>query len=128
MNKSLTKKLNNLGYMAVKGSFKFGSIYSSQIEAGPWINQSNAYIGVTFQADSLTYYGWICLDTDANLDSIVVKDFAYNDIKNSSIAAGEGDTVSANIHTAFSTKEQPIVYSFNKNVYLHQLPLSGEFA
>jgi hypothetical protein len=128
---------NFAAYMAIKGSIIISSnyygYYSNQFAMGPWLGQTDAYAGLKFEKNGQIHYGWVRLGVDDNLDSIVVKDYAYYDVPNSTVLAGDtigllidttASDTSANI-ISFSKEELPVVYSFDKNVYLGNLPVSG---
>lgn len=50
---------------------------------------TDKYLGLRFQADGNTYYGWARLDCGADHHSFTIKDYAYNSTPDEMIVAGE---------------------------------------
>lgn len=58
-----------------------------------WAGQNDKYLGVRFETISgQTHYGWIRMSLNAKADSLVIKDFAYNNTPNQLILAGDFST------------------------------------
>jgi hypothetical protein len=66
--------------------------------AGYWINISDKYIGLKFIKDNNTYYGWARLTSTYSAISassliiggdLIIKDYAYNNVPNQPIVAGQ---------------------------------------
>jgi len=53
-----------------------------------WLGQTNKFIGVKFMIGANTYYGWIRI-TVSGTNVVTVVDWAYNDIADGTIAAGD---------------------------------------
>lgn len=65
-------------------TFSFSSSY------GPWAGLGgDRYLGVRFNIGGNTHYGWVRLEVPAGFTGVVVKDFAYEDIPNTTILAGD---------------------------------------
>ncbi len=54
--------------------------------SGLWIDVSNRYLGVKFQIDGETHYGWVRMTVDCNDGTIT--GYAYETVANQRIAAG----------------------------------------
>lgn len=54
-----------------------------------WNAVTDKYLGLKLIVGSNTYYGWVRLDVAQNGTSFTVKDYAYNNIPNQPILAGE---------------------------------------
>jgi hypothetical protein len=68
------------------------------ISSGTWLNEDNHYLGLSFQVNGETHYGWAKLSVDAvnvPLFRVTVTGYAYETIAGQSLAAGEisGDTL-----------------------------------
>jgi len=78
----------------------------------PWANTNelfpngDSYVGTTFKIGTNRYYGWILVNVNGSV--IKVKSYAYNDIANQSINAGQTTVLAV---TAFSNFE----FSFYPN-------------
>jgi hypothetical protein len=67
-----------------------GCMYFHHIE-GDWVNVSNRYLGVEFQINGKTHYGWARLSVQAGYVYIhaTLTGYAYEDIAGKSIKAGQ---------------------------------------
>ncbi|MCH2489431.1 MAG: T9SS type A sorting domain-containing protein [Flavobacteriales bacterium] len=79
------------GYTSVgeRGDLNYyGCAYSNS----QWCNTVvDGYLGVTFQFNGNTHYGWVRMDTDVNGSNLItVKDFAFDATPDTAIAAGDG--------------------------------------
>lgn len=54
---------------------------------GPWVNVSNRYLGLKFQIDGKTHYGWARLSVQTG--PLLVTGYAYETIPNRGILAGQ---------------------------------------
>jgi len=59
--------------------------------AGPWVNVSNRYLGLKFQIDGKTHYGWARLSTQSQGLQITatLTGYAYETIANKELHAGQ---------------------------------------
>jgi hypothetical protein len=66
--------------------------------AGYWLNVSDKYLGLKFNAGNKTYYGWARLSSSYSVSSashlivggqLIIKDFAYNSVPDQLILAGQ---------------------------------------
>ncbi len=55
---------------------------------GHFLGTSDQYIGLQLEVSAQHYFGWIRVDVSANADSLWIKDFAFEDLPNTAIAAG----------------------------------------
>lgn len=95
----------------------FQSLNFASCMIGNWCDITDGYLGVRFNIDGATHYGWIRLDVGQIPSSFVVKDYAYNSIADEAITAGQqtlsvGDLSSQNIE----------IKALNKHIALHNLP------
>ncbi|MDX2002132.1 MAG: T9SS type A sorting domain-containing protein [Chitinophagales bacterium] len=60
------------------------------VSVGNWISATDKYIGIKFQINGQTHYGWIRLDVQVTPTTpiIRIKDYAYEDVPNTPIVAG----------------------------------------
>lgn len=68
---------------------------SSLIENGHWLGASGKYAGLRLTLADQSYYGWIRLYVDSQAAVFSVHDFAMQSIPDSSILAGDRDTLTA---------------------------------
>ena len=85
-------KLNfndEIGHNHSIGASYMGSITYGSFRGGV----TDKYVGVRFNVNSVTYYGWMRLDVKADFSQIVIKDFAYESSPNALIKAGATSSV-----------------------------------
>lgn len=65
----------------------YGCAYSNST----WCNDvTDGYLGVSFQFDGNTHYGWVRMDTDVDGDNIItIKDYAFESSPDTAIGAGD---------------------------------------
>ncbi|MBA2611328.1 MAG: T9SS type A sorting domain-containing protein [Bacteroidetes bacterium] len=66
---------------------------TSGAQMGSFYGQGIRYIGVKLIVSGLTHYGWIKIDVASNATNFSVYKFAYQDIANTTVKAGEEDVV-----------------------------------
>jgi hypothetical protein len=121
---TITPEHNFVAYTSEMDSIQLGFAYFTYATGyGPWMGQSDKFLGVRFSLDEgVTYnYGWIRLDVTADFDSVTVKDYAYEETADKGIIAGSMSSLSAekilnnNNIFAFSFGEYVIVNAaFNR--------------
>lgn len=74
-------KFGTGGLMATCDTFN-GRFFSS----GNWINVENRYLGVKFQIDGETHYGWVRMNVSCNVGTIT--GYAYETVANRPLDAG----------------------------------------
>lgn len=88
---------------------------------GNWYpGYNNYYLGVRFiDAESCTHYGWIRLDVKPGVDTLIIKDYAYETKCDVGILAGDttGDTTAVVIME--NTLSNVNVYSFKNEVFVN---------
>jgi len=62
---------------------------SSSITGGNFLGTTGKYIGIRFADDGNTHYGWIQLDIASDASEITINGWAYNDVANGAITAGQ---------------------------------------
>ncbi|MBE0641085.1 MAG: T9SS type A sorting domain-containing protein [Bacteroidales bacterium] len=72
----------NGGYLTLAWLYTTGGTY------GNWFGATNKYMGLRFKIGTDWHYGWVRLDIPTDVSSMTVKDFAYEAIANTPIAAG----------------------------------------
>lgn len=68
---------------------------SSVINNGEWLGASGKYAGLRLTFADQSYYGWIRMDVDSQAAEFSVDDFAFQTIPDSSIIAGDRDTLTS---------------------------------
>ena len=58
------------------------------VSFGPWAGVDNGYMGLEFEADEQTYYGWARITTDYDDIYVVIHEWAYESTPGIGIAAG----------------------------------------
>lgn len=61
-----------------------------------WIGKSNKYVGFKFLINSKVHYGWIELSVNSKKD-VIIYGFAYEDVANKAIKAGEKNSSSTSV-------------------------------
>ena len=82
----------SLGDRAVLGNaFSYNPASVMFGTAGEFVNEGEKFIGVRFNISDSTHYGWIRVDLHMTSDStsLVVLDYAYEDVAGDSIMSGE---------------------------------------
>jgi len=103
-----------------KGGF-LGAAYSSSSNKGNFPGWGDRYIGVRFSIGTDTHYGWIRVNIPSTVDSIIIKDWAYQ--KRAGYGIVTGDTA-APVLTGASVNHIGVdTANFNiatdKNTYLY---------
>jgi len=62
---------------------------SSSITGGNFLGTTEKYIGIRFADAGNTHYGWIQLDIEPDASSVTINGWAYNDVANGAITAGQ---------------------------------------
>ncbi len=57
---------------------------------GVWMDVKDKFLGLRFKVSKDTYYGWIRLDVNRTVDTVIVKDYAYEKTPGKEIIAGAG--------------------------------------
>jgi hypothetical protein len=70
------------------GTLNFASCYLGN-GGSNWCGVADKFLGLKFQVDGNTHYGWARLDLSASGDSFTVKDYAYNSVPDEAIVAGQ---------------------------------------
>ena len=73
-------------YLAV--SYPSSTSYNFNTNVGNWGGAMGQFAGLKFKSGANTYYGWVRMDVDSAGTTIVIKDYAYQSIADSSIIAG----------------------------------------
>jgi hypothetical protein len=59
---------------------------------GPWHGQGERFLGLAFYIDGALHYGWARCTLAADLSTLTIHDFAYQDVAGASILAGDAGT------------------------------------
>ena len=79
---------------------------------GNFLGQNDKYIGVKFNISGNNHYGWILVDVSSIADSLTVKSYAYNDVPDQLIKAGQ--TVGIEDQSLNNVS----IYGFNNQIYI----------
>jgi hypothetical protein len=75
-----------------RGADYDSSVYSRHVY-GPWLNDTNRYVGVEFVIDGATHYGWIRMTTTAGKrryeTAFTITGYAYETVAGQAIKAGQ---------------------------------------
>jgi hypothetical protein len=80
--------VNNYGILASI----FASPYYGGFGVGEWDDVTDRYLGVWFTVGGNRHYGWIHMDAGPDCSELVIKGFAYEDIPDTPIDAGDQTT------------------------------------
>ena len=90
--------------------------YSSGVR-GNWSNKTDKYLGLRFNINGDTHYGWARLTVGVAGSEWVIKDYAYNTIPDEKINAGQ-KTLGVNSYVLTHIK----IVALNKSIALFNLP------
>lgn len=69
---------------------KATAMFSTALQmADNWAGKSDKYVGVRIKVNNHWNYGWVRITIPADLSKIIVKDYAVNEVADSSIHAGQ---------------------------------------
>lgn len=90
---------------------------------GNWVEVTDRYLGLKYDIDGNTHFGWLRLDVtdDGNW---TIKDYAYSNIPNAQIAAGQ--TMVLRTDKEFSTDVK--VFSYNQEISILNLTEESNYA
>lgn len=79
------------GVLAADVDVTITGFYSgtASYQLGQFSGVSDAFVGVNFDINGNTHYGWIRLDVAATADMITIKDYAYSQIPDGGLNAGQ---------------------------------------
>lgn len=83
---------------------------------GEFDNVKDKYLGIRFKISGSTHYGWIRLDVTSGVDSVIIKDFAYEQTAGTSINAGDTGGTTVGIEEVFLA--QTDFYASNGRIQL----------
>ncbi len=84
----------DLGWQPYGSIFwKFARFYTygagTPLEYGNWLGVSDQFVGLRMGVDGQNYYGWLRMSVDSMAGTLTIKDYAYQSIPDSAIAAGD---------------------------------------
>lgn len=85
---------NSGGYQTLAGMGIYtssGVVYYSGYY-GNWFGATNKYLGLRFKVGTNWHFGWVRMDVGATADFLTVKDFAFENVPNTGILAGDMGT------------------------------------
>jgi len=106
--------------------------YSNCIDSlSQWCDVTDKYLGLRFQIDGNTHYGWARLDVALDQNNWILKDYAYNSglatgrvrAEGASIKAGEGGPLGIDDNLFSNVK----ITALNKTIALFNLPQSTNY-
>ena len=84
--------------------------------SGYWLGgQTDKFLGVKFDIDGDFHYGWVRVDVGDDNHSFTVKDWAYDDVADADIEAGQTTGGGAAVHNVISENELT-AYSFGNTI------------
>ena len=105
---SMAKFISGSVTMAIEVTIGFSAT------RGYFIGQTDKYVGLKFKIGANTHYGWMLVDVSSTADTLIIKSYAYNDVPNQSINAGEG------IFVGVDEKElnNVSIYGYNNQIHI----------
>ena len=97
-------------------------VYASSCIYGKWCSATDQYLGLRFDINGNTHYGWAKLDADAVSLTWILKEFAFNATPGEPIKTGQ--TTLSTDNTVFSKVK---IVSTNKSITLFNLPQQTEY-
>ncbi|MCH8902928.1 MAG: T9SS type A sorting domain-containing protein [Bacteroidetes bacterium] len=91
--------------------------------AGNWPGATDKYLGLKFDIGGQTHYGWARLTISATAISFTIKDYAYEDIADTVILAG--DTGALTSVSLPKIEELVSAYSFGNRIFLNLAAVEG---
>ncbi len=100
------------GYGMILGAYynSYGSIYNS----GPWLGVYDKYLGLCVKVSGEAYFGWARLDVGNIAQSFTIKDYAYEDVPNEQILAGQTSGINS-----IDISKNVSVYSFGNKIFVN---------
>lgn len=84
---------------------------------------TDGYIGLVFDLDGNTHYGWVRVDVSADATAYTVKSFAYNSVADEAIMAGQTLSLEDNTIEGFSSFVSDNVLTLNARTPLESVTI-----
>jgi hypothetical protein len=100
-------------------SFNFNHYGSSS--NGPWHKERDRFLGVKFNVNGETHYGWIRISVSAACEEVQLSEFAYETVANKALKAGmdnDGNAIPASIDNLGALATGVKRFSFPRRVPL----------
>jgi hypothetical protein len=111
------------------GTLNYVSCYGG-VGGSNWCGVNDKFLGLRFQIDGETHYGWAKLDVSLSGDSFTIKEYAYNEVAGESIVAGQTlsteDFNQANNYVISFSDKQVTVSSIVDEANYRIISLSGQ--
>ena len=104
-------------YISFLANYNKSGTYTSSY--GNWLGAKDKYLGLRLDVSGSTHYGWLRLDVNINGNGFSVKDYAYDDEPDKTIAAGDKGPF-AGIDKE-SSIDPIFAYSFGKTIYVNDI-------
>ncbi len=93
------------------GWYKNRNGYCYSMIAGGWSSSTDGYVGLKLKKGANVYYGWVRLLVSASSKSasFTIKDYAYNNISNQNILAGQTSAQVTQIQNSRIVSEEKII-------------------
>ena len=88
--------VNTLANSTTNSTSGFCPRTTSTTTSGNWYGKSDQYLGLRIKAGGMLYYGWARLSF-FGAGSFTIKDYAFNDVPNQQILAGESSCLISNL-------------------------------
>ncbi len=86
---------------------------------GEWIKANKKFIAIKFENNGNYYFGWIRVTTSKSPWEIKIHDYAYNDVPNTPIIAGDTSSITTNIKNVNEKVLNVSAYSFGNKVCIN---------
>lgn len=90
---------------------------------GDWIDVTDKFGGLKIMDGANQYYGWVRMDVQTQPFGVIVKDYAYNSIANTPLAAGEEDPQAI---APLNQSSNISIFAFGKEVYINATNTGGK--
>lgn len=100
----------------------FGNVFG--VTYGSWVGEGEKFLGVKFEIDGNTHYGWVRMEVDDDYLTTTIMDFAYNGEADASLDAGVVSSIGDNTIDASKITS----YSFGKTINIAVNNLNAESA
>lgn len=67
--------------------YRYSDAYGDHYNLGPWTIAQKGALGLSFDVDGQTHYGWLRMSNQYG-ESVIVHDYAYESVTNNGIVAG----------------------------------------
>jgi hypothetical protein len=91
----------------------FGKFYTygtgNPLKYGNWLGATDQFVGLRMGIDGLQHYGWLRMSVDSIAGTLTIKDYAYQTLPDSAIAAGDTGSIMIGIPNLNSLSDIKII-------------------